>query len=323
VRRAAPGRRRASPSIRRAGCRSRSIRCPRARVIAPSRRRSSPKSSGLDPGAIRVDAEFDTAKDAWSIAAGNYSSRFAGATAGAVYLAATRLKARLAHLAASRLNRRGEDLRFAGGRIHAAQNPENALSFARLAGAGHWLPDDSPEPEPKALHETVFWSPAGLAPPNLSDEINCGAVYGFVFDFCGVEIDRDTGTVRIDKYVSLHDAGRILNPALFDGQVRGGFAMALGAALGERLVHAEDGNFLSGSFLDYPLPSAATIPTLEILHFESPSPVTPLGAKGMAEGNAMSTPVCIANAVADALGVAEVGLPLTSERVWRLMRGNP
>jgi len=273
---------------------------------------------GLAPAAIRVDAALDTGKDAWSIAAGNYASRFAGATAGAAYLAATRLKERLAGIAAAQLNQRPQDLRFAGGRIFAAANPENSLSFARIAGAGHWFPA-----EPDVLRETVFWSPAALAAPNEADEINPAAVYGFVFDFCGVEIDADSGEIRIDKYVTLHDAGHILNPALFDGQVRGGFAMALGAALGERLLYDEDGGFLSGSFADYPLPTAATIPELIILHRESPSPLTPLGAKGMAEGNAMSTPACIANAAADALGVDAIDVPLTPARVLGLLRQSP
>jgi 2-furoyl-CoA dehydrogenase large subunit len=118
-----------------------------------------------------------------------------------------------------------------------------------------------------------------------------------------------------DKYVSLHDAGRILNPALFDDHVPGGFAMVIGAALYERFAYAGDGDFLTGSFADYAVPTASMIPGLEILHKESPSPVTPLGAKGVAEGNAMSTPVCIANAVADALGVFEIGLPLTPHRM--------
>jgi 2-furoyl-CoA dehydrogenase large subunit len=170
------------------------------------------------------------------------------------------------------------------------------------------------------LRETVFWSPLVLEAPNAADEINSSAVYGFVFDFCGIEVDRDTGVIRIDKYVSLHDAGRILNPALFDGQVHGGFAMAIGSALYERFVYAEDGGFLTGSFADYAVPTASMIPELEILHRQSPSPVTPLGAKGVAEGSAMSTPVCIANAVADALGVPEISLPLTPEHMLELLR---
>jgi len=272
---------------------------------------------GLTPETIRVEAAIDTGKDAWSIAAGNYSSRFAGGTAGAVHLAATRLKNRLAGIAAAQLNAGPKDLVFAGGRVFAVANPENSLSFARVAATDHWSPAGSPEP---ALRETVFWSPSVLRAPNAADEVNGAAVYGFVFDFCGLEIERDTGMVRIDKYVSLHDAGRILNPALFDGQVRGGFAMAVGAALYERLVYAEDGGFVTGSLLDYALPTALMIPELEILHQQTPSPVTPLGAKGVAEGNSMSTPVCIANAVADALGVAEVSLPLTPERLLEMLR---
>jgi 2-furoyl-CoA dehydrogenase large subunit len=271
---------------------------------------------GLTPEAIRVETAIDTGKDAWSIAAGNYSSRFAGATAGAVHLAAARLRNWLAGIAAAQLNARPEDLVFAGGRVFAAANPENSLSFARVAATDHWSPAGSPEP---ALRETVFWSPSVLEPPNAAGEVNGAAVYGFVFDFCGVEIDRDTATVRVDKYVSMHDAGRTLNPALFDGQVRGGFAMAVGAALFERLVYAEDGGFVTGSFLDYALPTASMVPELEILHQETPSPVTPLGAKGVAEGNSMSTPACIANAVADALGVAEVSLPLTPERLLEMV----
>ncbi len=270
---------------------------------------------GLAPATIRVEAALDTGKDAWSIAAGNYSSRFAGASAGAVHLAATRLRGKLAQIAAAQLNARPEDLRFEDGRVFAARNPENSLSFSRVAAASHW----SPVADLAALQETAFWSPIVLQPPNTADEINSSAVYGFVFDFCSVEIDRDTGVICVDKCVSLHDAGRILNPALLDGQVRGGFAMAIGAALYERFVYGEDGGFLTGTLLDYAVPTAVMIPELTILHQETPSPVTPLGAKGVAEGNAMSTPVCIANAVADALGIADVTLPLTPERVLQML----
>jgi 2-furoyl-CoA dehydrogenase large subunit len=111
---------------------------------------------GFSPAAIRVDAGLDTGKDAWSIAAGNYSSRFAGATAGAAHIAATRLKGRLARIAAAQLNLRPEDLRFAGRRIFAAPNPENSLNFARVAAASHWFAGSLPAPEPSALRETVF-----------------------------------------------------------------------------------------------------------------------------------------------------------------------
>ena len=274
---------------------------------------------GLPASAVRVEAALDTGRDAWSIAAGNYSSRFAGATAGAAYLAATRLRDKLARIAAAQLNLRPEEVRFAGGRVFAATNPENALNFTRLAGIGHWSPGSLPDGDAAPLRETVFWSPAALQPPNEADEINSSAIYGFVFDFCGVEIDRDTGEVCVDRYVSLHDAGRILNAALFDGQVRGAFAMAIGAALYERFIYDESGSFLTGSFADYAVPTAGMVPDLLVLHRETLSPITPLGAKGVAEGNSMSTPVCIANAVADAVGVGDFELPLTAPRLLRLL----
>jgi 2-furoyl-CoA dehydrogenase large subunit len=277
----------------------------------------------LRGSAVRVEAALDTGRDAWSIAAGNYSSRFAGATAGAAYLAATRLRDKLARIAAAQLNVRPEEVRFAGGRVFAATNPENALNFTRLAGIGHWspgsLPDTGVNGDAAPLRETVFWSPTALQPPNQADEINSSATYGFVFDFCGVEIDRDTGEVCVDRYVSLHDAGRILNPALFDGQVRGAFAMAVGATFYERFIYDESGSFLTGSFADYAVPRAGMVPDLVVLHRETLSPVTPLGAKGVAEGNSMSTPVCIANAVADALRVSDIELPLTPPRIFQLL----
>ena len=99
----------------------------------------------------------------------------------------TRLRDRLAGIAAAQLNARPEDLFFAGGRVFAAANPENSLSFARVAATDHWSPGGSPEP---ALRETVFWSPSVLGAPNAADEVNGAAVYGFVFDFCGLEIER-------------------------------------------------------------------------------------------------------------------------------------
>jgi ferredoxin-NADP reductase len=118
----------------------------------------------------------------------------------------------------------------------------------------------------------------------------------------GFALDPVTFQVRIDRYVSMHDAGTLLNPLIADGQVHGAFVQGVAAALYEEFVYDEAGSFLSGSFADYLVPTVSEIPRLEILHQETPSPFTPLGAKGLAEGNCMSTPACIANAVADALG---------------------
>ena len=194
--------------------------------------------------------ELDTQKDAWSIAAGNYSSRFSGAVAGAAHLAAMKLRDRLARIASTRLNVPPEALEFAGGRIVAADNPENAVPLRRAAGIAHWSPGSLPQHAEPGLRETVFWSMSGLDPPDAEDGVNDSGAYGFIFDMCGVEVD-DTGRLRIDEYVTMHDAGRRLNPALVDGQIRGGFAHGLGAALYEEFAYADDGSFLSGTFADY------------------------------------------------------------------------
>ena len=134
-----------------------------------------------------------------------------------------------------------------------------------------------------------------------------------------MEIDPVDFAVKIDKYVTMHDAGKLLNPMLADGQIRGGFAHGLGAALLEELAYASDGSFQSGTFADYLPPTACEVPDITILHDQSPSPFTPLGAKGLGEGNCMSTPVCIANAVADATGKDVTTLPLTRARVAEML----
>ena len=179
-----------------------------------------------------------------------------------------------------------------------------------------------PEADNDAIRETVFWTPPELTAPTDDDLINSSLCHGFIFDFCGVEIDRTTGQVRIDKYVTMHDCGRVLHPGMVEGQIRGGFAQALGAALLEELSYGEDG--------DLPVRHLRGLPAADrdrgarasrMLHVESPSPFTPLGAKGVGEGNCMSTPVCLANAVADALDLSEIDLPLTPAKLAGLLAG--
>lgn len=273
---------------------------------------------GLTPGDIRVVTEMDTARDAWSIASGNYASRFAPAVCGAVQLAALRIREKLARAAASQLNVAADEIEFAAGRVRARGNPDNSVPFARLAAAAHWAPGTLADGD-DAIRETVFWTPPQLTPPSEDDEINSSLCHGFIFDFCGLEIERATGAVRVDKYVTMHDCGRVLHPGMVAGQITGGFAHALGAAIYEEYAYAPDGAFLSGTFADYLVPTTMEVPAPLILHTESPSPFTPLGAKGVGEGNCMSTPVCIANAVADALGVKDIDLPLTPAKLAALL----
>jgi 2-furoyl-CoA dehydrogenase large subunit len=119
----------------------------------------------------------------------------------------------------------------------------------------------------------------------------------------------------------MHDAGRLLNPLIAEGQMHGAFVQGIAAALYEEFVYDESGQFLTGTFADYLVPTVAEIPAVEFMHQETPSPLTPLGAKGLAEGNCMSVPACIANAIADALDVKEVVLPATPRRIHAMMAG--
>jgi 2-furoyl-CoA dehydrogenase large subunit len=276
---------------------------------------------GLSPDDVNVVLEMDTAKDQWSIAAGTYSCRFTPGTAVAAHLAAERMADKLKEIAAKQLNVLPADVELAGGKVRSRSNPDNALPFGRVAGTAHWSPVMLPDGMAPALRETAVWSPPELEPPSSDDRINTSLTYGFCFDMCGIEIDPVTFAVRVDRYVSIHDAGRQLNPMIVKGQQRGAFVQGLATALYEEYVYDESGQFLTGTFADYLVPTVAEVPACEMLHQETPSPFTPLGAKGAAEANCMSVPACIANAICDALGVANVELPATPRRIHALLAG--
>lgn len=274
---------------------------------------------GVHINDIVVNMERDTQRDPWSIATGNYSSRFSSATAVAGQKAAQQVRAKLAKIAAASLNTNIDNIEFRDGQIFSKDNPDNAQRFTRIAGIAHWSPGELPDGMDPGISETASVSAPEQTPPNEKDQINTSLTYGFVFDFCGVEVDRDTGELRIDRYVTLHDSGRLLNPLIANGQIYGAFAWGIGCATLEEFRYGEDGSFLSGTFADYLCPTSCEVPEPEILHMSSPSPFTPLGAKGLAEGNCMSTPVCIANAVSDAIGVTDLQLPLTISKIHGLI----
>jgi 2-furoyl-CoA dehydrogenase large subunit len=248
---------------------------------------------GVAPEEVEVMSELDTSVNAWTVASGNYSSRFSGVGAGAVAAAADRLAGKIAAI-----------------REHVGEE----ISLRRVAGMCHWSPESLPEGMEAGLAAVAFYSAPNLEPPDVEDRVVSSGAHGFIVDVAVVEVDRDTAQVRVLDYVSVHDAGRLLNPLIVDGQIRGGFAHGAGAALFERLVYDEEGTLLTGTFMDYLVPTAPDIPSVTIAHRESFEP-----AKGLGEGNTMSAPAAIANAVADALGVEDVELPLTPPRVWELL----
>jgi 2-furoyl-CoA dehydrogenase large subunit len=255
---------------------------------------------GVDPAAVEVIAEVDTSTSPWTIASGNYSSRFSGVGVSAVAAAADRLAAKIASI-----------------RAHLG---DETASLRRVAGTAHWNPESLPEGMEPGLAVTAYYAAPNLLPPDSDDRIASSASHGFVADVAVVEIDRETAAVSVLDYVTVHDAGRLLNPLLADGQVRGGLAHGVAAALFERHVWDEDGNLRTGSFMDYLAPTAPDLPTPRIGHRESPTPFLPLGAKGLGEGTTMSVPAAIANAVADALGRDDVEPPFTPGRVWELLQ---
>jgi 2-furoyl-CoA dehydrogenase large subunit len=275
---------------------------------------------GLRTDDITVNLEMDTQKDQWTIASGNYSCRFSPGTAVAAHLAAVKIRDKIAQIGAKQLNILPEDVVLEGGKVRSRSNPDNALPFGRVAGTAHWSPIMLPEGVEPALRETAVWSPPELEPPTSGDGINTSLTYGFVFDMCGIEIDPISFQVKVDRYVTMHDAGTLLNPMIANGQIHGSFVQGIATALFEEFLYDEGGSFLTGTFADYPVPTACEIPPIEVLHMETPSPFTPLGAKGLGEGNCMSVPVCIANAIADALGSVNIPLPATPKRIHKLMK---
>lgn len=277
---------------------------------------------GVDPGDIEVVTALDTATTPWTVASGNYSSRFSGVGTGAVSLAAGRLAAKLRAIAASELECDAEEVVLADGRARRRGESGAGVSVRRLAGRAHWDPDGLPAGVEPGLMETAYHATPGLPSPDLDDRIPASGENGFVIDVAVVEVERETGRVAVLDYVSVHDAGRILHPALAEGQIHGGFAHGAGVALQERIAYSEEGELLTPTLKEYLCPTPSDLPPLRTAHRESPSPVTPLGAKGVGEGTTMSVPVALHNAVVDALGIDRpVGLPLSPARVWEALGG--
>ncbi len=273
---------------------------------------------GLEPKDIQVITAIDTQNTAWSLASGNYSNRFAAIEIGAIAESADRVANKLRRIAGEMLEVAAEDIELAGGWAHVTGAPEQGIALARVAAASHWHPAGLPDDVEPGLNDITMLSPAVLGAPDEADRVASAVTFGFLCDLAAVEIDQDTGRIRVDTYVSVHDVGRILNPIIVEGQIRGGFAHGFGAAMFEELIYDDSGNFLSGSFADYLCPTAPDLPEVKIGHYETPSPQNPLGSKGMGDGSSMLAPAAIANAVADALERDDIEVPLTLDRVWRM-----
>ena len=273
---------------------------------------------GVSPDDVDVQTETDTRTIAWSIASGNYSNRFASAVTGAVLGCAQRLALKLRRMAAEEFKVDAGAIELSGGAARVIADPQQAIGVGRLASRAHWNPAGMPGGVSAGMTETFVLDAPMLTSPGEDDRIASAMTYGFVADLAAVEIDKATGRIEIVKYVSVHDVGTMLNPMIVEGQINGGFAHGLGAALYEELVHDRAGNFVSGSFAEYLCPTAPEMPHVDIGHVSTPTPVNATGAKGMGDGSSMLAPAALANAAADALGREDIELPLSLNRLWEL-----
>jgi carbon-monoxide dehydrogenase large subunit len=260
----------------------------------------------LDPTAIEVrQSDTDATPYGW----GTFASRSMVVGGGATHRAAGALADRLRRLAAHLLEAAPGDVDLDDGRAVVRGSPDRGLAYADLARVAYLEAQKLPEGEAPGLEEHASFDPPGTF---------SNATHG-----CVVEVDPDTGAVAIERYVVAEDCGVMINPAIVEGQVRGGVAQGIAAALYEELIYSDDGQLQTASLMDYLVPTAAEIPAVEIHHLETPSEFSETGAKGMGEGGTMGAPACVATAVADALahlGVEVDRLPIRPDRLLAAMR---
>jgi 2-furoyl-CoA dehydrogenase large subunit len=279
---------------------------------------------GLIPDDVTVVDEMDTFTRVWSISSGTYSSRFGSVGTSAVALAARKLRAKLLDYAAHLMERPVGELEFCDGAVRPRSGKGPSYSVKDLAGRAHWNTESLPQGMEPGLQATAVFGFEVSRAVDAEDRVNSSNTYGFIAEIMAVEIDRQTAAIKIVKYVTVHDAGTIINPMIAEGQIYGGALHGLGGALYEELKYDDDGQFLAGTFMDYLVPTAVEAPAeIEIAHVVSPSPLTPLGSKGLGESSSMTVPAVIANAVSDALrplGVRITELPMTPNGLWQLIR---
>jgi 2-furoyl-CoA dehydrogenase large subunit len=276
---------------------------------------------GVSPDDVGTVDEFDSHTSVWSVSSGSYSSRFSGIASGAARKAAGEVRRQILEIGAALLEAAPADLELVDGEVRVKGSPDRSVSLRRIAGVAHWDPHSLPEGMSAGIQASEVLHVPTSAPPTDDDRINSSHAYGFVAEVVAIEVDPVTWGVRILAYAAVHDAGTIINPKLVEGQVYGAALHGLGGALLEEFRWDEDGQFLTGTFADYRCLTAAEAPRIELAHVESPSPFTPVGAKGCGESSSESAPAAIANAVADALrplGLKPSHLPLTPARLWEL-----
>jgi carbon-monoxide dehydrogenase large subunit len=243
---------------------------------------------------------------------GTWGSRSIVAGGGAVVNASRKVKDKMLRIAGHLLEVSPGDLEVVPGEVRIKGVPSKSIPIKDLARAAVFSAWKLPAGEDPGLEATHYYDPPPLTFANATH-------------IAEVEVDIETGKVRIVRYIVVEDCGKVVNPMIVDAQVIGGVAQGIGSALYEHLRYDENGQLLTTSFMDYLVPTATEVPKLEIGHMETLTPLTVMGVKGMGEGGAIAPPAAIANAVADALapfGAKVTELPLDPERVWNLAHPN-
>ena len=240
---------------------------------------------------------------------GTYASRSAAVGGTAVFNSTQKIKEKAKRLAAHMLEAAPEDMTYEDGKAFVKGSPDKAKTIQELAGAA-------------AL---AYSLPAGMEPflddVTYYDPPEC--TYPFGTHICMVEVDKDTGEVKILRYISVDDVGKKINPMIVDGQIHGGIAQGVAQALWEGAVYDENGQLTSGSMMDYAVPKAGFFPKFELGSTETPSPTNPLGVKGVGETGTIASTPAVVNAVMDALsplGIKHLDMPLTPEKVWHALQ---
>jgi carbon-monoxide dehydrogenase large subunit len=238
---------------------------------------------------------------------GTFGSRATAVGGAALHFALEELIAKIKRFGAMLLE--SQEVSFEGGRCTCMRSGKS-VGLAEIAAASYRAMKLPPGTEP-GLQATSFWEP-----PNFTFPFGAHLVVS--------EVDPETGAIAIRRYIAVDDCGKIINPLLVDGQIHGGVAQGIGQALFEHAIYDENGQLVTGELTDYAIPKATMMPWIESEHTETPSPVNPLGVKGVGEAGTIGCSPAIVNSVVDALsplGVRHLDMPLTPEKIWRVLQG--
>ena len=260
---------------------------------------------GIDPSQVQV-VHGDTSIVPYGI--GTFGSRATAVGGTAVYKSLQKVKEKLARIGAHIVGSDPERMVFADGKISAKESPKKSVAFGQAVSAAYVAKTLPAEMEP-GLEATTFFEPSNFT-------------YPFGTHICVVEIDAETGDVKLVRYVAVDDCGNVINPLLVEGQVQGGIVQSVGQALLEEAVYDEQGQLITGELMDYALPRASDMCWIETDRTVTPTPVNPMGVKGVGEAGTIGATPALAGAVADALapfGIRHVDMPFKREKIWRLM----